>query len=414
MNLIDSASLVVTPNGYKASKLYSIIPSDGSGDMTFARTGNTATRVNSSGLIEPINANIPRLDYLGGGCPKLLLEPQRTNLNTYSDAFDNAAWTKLALTTTANTIASPDGTTNADSIFETIANDYHVASQSKSFTSGTAYTLSVFVKPNGRNFARILFGGNVFGNKYANFNLVTDEIVNTAGVTAKIESYSNGWKRCIATATAINSATEAVYFGPARNTTDGYITYTGDASLGIYAYGAQLEVGAYATSYIPTTTASVTRNQDTCEKTSATALIGQTEGTIFADFVLASLDESRVLIGDGTASNRIYLRVAPNGSLLFEVIIGTVTLATISTNVSFASIGSRYKLAAVYKTNDFAFYINGVQIGVDTSGTIANALTRFALDGYITTYANFNHKINSLALWKTRLQNSELATLTTL
>jgi hypothetical protein len=89
MNLLDTASLVVTPNGYKASKLYSIVPSDGTGDMTFARTGDTATRVNSSGLIESVTANKPRLDYLDSTCPKLLLEPQRTNLLTYSSDFDD-------------------------------------------------------------------------------------------------------------------------------------------------------------------------------------------------------------------------------------------------------------------------------------------------------------------------------------
>jgi hypothetical protein len=79
MALFDDASLVVTPNGYKAGTLYSIKPTSGAGDMTVVRA-TTATRVNSAGLIESMANNVPRLDYLNASCPSLLVEPQRTNL----------------------------------------------------------------------------------------------------------------------------------------------------------------------------------------------------------------------------------------------------------------------------------------------------------------------------------------------
>ena len=92
MALFDDASLVVTPNGYKEGTLYSIKPTSGAGDMTVVRA-TTATRVNSAGLIESVANNVPRLDYLNASCPSLLLEPQRTNLVTYSEQLDNAAWT---------------------------------------------------------------------------------------------------------------------------------------------------------------------------------------------------------------------------------------------------------------------------------------------------------------------------------
>ena len=84
MSLFESASLVITPNGTKASKLYSIKPTDGSGDLTVTRA-TTATRVNSAGLIETVSANVPRLDYSNGSCPSILVEPQRTNLVYPSD-----------------------------------------------------------------------------------------------------------------------------------------------------------------------------------------------------------------------------------------------------------------------------------------------------------------------------------------
>jgi hypothetical protein len=79
MSLLDTASLILTPNGYKASKLYSVKPTDATGDMVVSR-GTSATRVNSVGLIELMPIDVPRLDYTGGGCPKILVEPARTNL----------------------------------------------------------------------------------------------------------------------------------------------------------------------------------------------------------------------------------------------------------------------------------------------------------------------------------------------
>jgi hypothetical protein len=417
MNLLDTASLVVTPNGYKASKLYSIVPSDGTGDMTFARTGDTATRVNSSGLIETVLANKPRLDYLGGGCPKLLLEPQRTNLLNYSDAFDNAQWTKGELTVTANSTASPDGTTNADSLTETAANDYHITYQAKSLTTATTYTFSVFVKPNGRNFARMLFGNGPFpDNQYVYFNLVTDEIVKTASVTAKIETYANGWKRCIATCTADASSSDAVYFGPARNTTDGYVTYAGNASLGIFAYGAQLEAGAYATSYIPTTTASVTRNADTCSKSSATALIGQTEGTILLKLNVSNLESytRRIFtLSDSTTNNIIGFQISANlRRIVFYVTTSGVDQAVIISSDVVFNLNQDIAIAAAYKANDFVLYVNGVQIGTDNSGTIPTcSAIKFSEANDSAFYLG---KVNSVLLWKTRLTNQELVTLTTI
>jgi hypothetical protein len=412
MNLLDTASLVVTPNGYKASKLYSIVPSDGTGDMTFARTGDTATRVNASGLIESVLANKPRLDYLGGGCPKLLLEPQRSNLLNYSDAFDNAQWTKGELTVTANSTASPDGTTNADSLTETVANDYHIAYQAKSLTTATTYTFSVFVKPNGRNFARMLFGNGPFpDNQYVYFNLVTDEIVKTASVTAKIETYANGWKRCIATCTADASSSDAVYFGPARNTTDGYVTYAGNASLGIFAYGAQLEAGAYATSYIPTTTASVTRNGDSCNKTSATALIGQTQGTVFVDFIYKN-DLGYIYsqsLNSGYLDHFVIRNIGSN-TVRAECNLSGVSQFSISITVSDSQ---RYKIAIGYNSNDIAVYSNGILINTDNTFT-SPGFNQINIGDYSLGGAILGGRINSVALWKTRLQNAELVTLTTI
>lgn len=413
MSLFDSASLVVTPNGYKATKFYSVIPSDGTGDMTFARAGNTATRVNASGLIQAVNADIPRLDYTGVGCPKLLLEPQRTNLVTYSDAFDNAQWVKGELTITANSTISPDGTTNADSLTETVVNDYHIAYQAKSLTSGTTYTFSFFAKPNGRNFARILFGNGPFpDNQYAYFNLVTDEIVKTSSVTAKIETYANGWKRCIATLTADSSVSDAVYFGPARNTTDGYVTYAGNASLGIFAYGAQLEAGSYATSYIPTTTAAVTRNADSCSKTNASLLPTNYPFTLFGHGYLRQNNDALIGICDIT-SDEIYYNIASSANGF----VATARNGAISNAITSSGRSEGFhKVAAVFTSTNIKLFANGQLIATGSNAQTFNANANDILLGQIRVASDIGLRttLYSVAIFNQAKTDAECIALTSL
>ena len=111
-------SLALIPSGYKASKVYSILPNNGDGDFAFSR-GSGATRVNKDGFIETVLDNVPRLDYSDGGCPSLLLEPQRTNLVPYSEDFSNAAWAKGNVDISTADIVSPSGELNATKMTST-------------------------------------------------------------------------------------------------------------------------------------------------------------------------------------------------------------------------------------------------------------------------------------------------------
>ena len=406
MSLLDSASLVVTPNGYKASKLYSIVPSDGTGDMTFARTGDTATRVNSSGLIETVLANKPRLDYTGGGCPKLLLEPQRTNILKYSDDFSNGVWIKSNATISTNATISPDGTSNADKIIENTANDSH-ATYYASYVSSK--TFSFFAKAAERSWVYVISANN---NTY--FDLSTGTIGNIAsGSTAKMEYYGNGWYRC----TVYN--THPTYGASIFITTgNGTNSYTGNGTSGVYIWGAQLEDGSYATSYIPTTSASVTRNADNCYKSTASALIGQTEGTIFLDCILESANGGSIYFGitSGTFANFILLGkeagVTPN-KILFGL---QANSSLIFFNTSNSLTSNRIKLAIGYKNNDWAAYLNGTLVQSGTSSiTFSSSLNTigFGSNGSFTTTLD-KMNVYSAALWKTRLQNADLAALTTI
>jgi len=422
MSLFESASLCITPNGTKASKLYAIKPTSGAGDLSVTRA-TTATRVNSAGLIESVAVNVPRLDYTDSTCPSILVEPQRTNLFLRSQEFDNSSWTKSNTTVNANQTTSPDGTTTADKLNDIIigsSNDYLLNVQSAlSYTSGTPYTVSFYAKNIDRRYIYIRFVTNAFGtNKYAYFDLQNGVISKLdTGATANITSVGNGWFRCTATytATVTTSTIYGVYIGLSA---DGLNNFYVNASVkSVYIWGAQLEAGSYATSYIPTTSASVTRNADVISKTGISSLIGQTEGTLYTEVKVNKLigTASRYIfhVSDGTANNRIYIAFSGASSNILRARIFNGGTLQCSIDSSTITNTGTYKLALAYKNNDIVFYINGVQIGTDTSATIPTC-SRVDIGQNYAGASQFSDNVSLSTLFKTRLTNNELAELTTI
>ncbi len=377
MSLFESASLVVTPNGTKASKLYAVKPVDGSGDLTVTRA-TTATRVNSAGLIESVASNVPRLDYTNSTCPSILVEPQRTNVITNSNDFSNANWTDDGTTTkTPNSGISPDGTQNAIKITSNGGYNYKILPV---LSAGT-YTYSIYVK----------------ASASVNINIVINDIGGSGGTTKNIAVTTN-WQR----------------FNITKNVTLGTFVIIDYSSLqsgfDFYFYGAQVELSSYPTSYIPTTSASVTRNADIISKTGISSLIGQTEGTIFFDLEdYIELDIPCLTIDNGTNDNRIVLfRESGTGYLgLFLVSSGTPISAVSTTS---ASDG---KIAIAYTGTTFVMYRNGVQI-LTTTSAIPSSMSAVRFNGRVTNDFYTTRKIKSAILFKTRLTNAELATLTTI
>jgi hypothetical protein len=390
MSLLDTASLIVTPNGYKEGTLYSVIPSDGSGDMSVVRA-TTATRVNSAGLIESVANNIPRLDYSNGTCPSLLVEPQRTNLLAYSEQFDNLSyWTTYNASITANTTISPSGIQNADTITPSATTGGDVY---RLITLNGTYTATCYFKSGTATTARIGYSNGDLGV----YNLTNQTIVTTGSVTATIEDAGNGWYRCSLTTTITAGA---------------YVAYSSNGTTGqtIHLWGAQLELASYATSYIPTTSASVTRNADVISKTGISSLIGQTEGTMFLDVDFTEVSDYNGWFMKDVANFDTFAFIQRETSGIIAVgYYGSGALQARIETAPSQPIG-RYKIGFGYKNNDFVLYINGTQIGIDTSGSVSG-LMNFLDAHYSSTGSTLQ---NAIALWKTRLTNTQLAQLTTI
>ena len=364
-------------------------------------------------------SGLPRLDYLNSTCPKLLLEPQRTNNAPYSEEFNvNTFWAPTNCSITANNSTSPSGALNADTFTTTsTTTECQIRGGFAGITTvpGNVYTVSIYAKKGTANFLRIrnLFveNGTTSGNAWFNLNTGTVGTVESSQ-TASIVNAGNGWYRCILTATVGTTLTAPfidIGFSDAQ-------TFFPTSSVNGFLWGAQVELGSYASSYIPTLAASVTRGADACVKTGISSLIGQTQGTIFAEINVAKLlgIQSRyiLVISDNTANNRIYIAFSGSSSniLRARIFSGGVQQASINTG-TISSLGT-YKLALAYNNNDAVLYMNGAQIGTDTSVTIP-ACSQLNVCTNQAGANPFDDGINQALLFPTRLTNAQLAELTT-
>jgi hypothetical protein len=506
MSTYSDASLIFYPSGYKASKLYSLKPTDGSGDLTFTRA-SSATRVNAAGLIEDveiilptelivngdfengstgwslvgdfaisggkasitsasqysqltsqgtnfltsgkqyklqvdietlsisgsfayrftggavtpiltsqivdgkfeatftmpsngylwlqttgsytglnvsidnvsvkevITLNIPRIDYTGGGCGKLLLEPQRTNLLTYSEDFSNASWTKQAgITATYNTTEtlSPNGTYNA----------------TKFVGNGTTGVLKTSISVSGV-VSRSVYLKSVTGTTTATFKEPNTNVPSPITLTI-----TNEWQRF-------------EMIGDNGSSLQG-LQIDDITSDGIYMWGAQLEAGSYPTSYIPTSGTAVTRVADSnIAKTGISTFIGQTEGTMFAEIEIGITNATNRVIALNDGSNfSNFCMLSFNPQSRFQLEASPVNITT--TNTYPAGL---YKVAVVYSPSGCAIWVNGSQAATTaTATTITNYSKLFVGDSPFGI--GQNKRIQSAMIFKTRLSDADLALLT--
>ena len=398
-------------------------------EFTSTRALNTATRVNASGNIEIVNANIPRIDYFGGQA-SLLVEPSAVNLAFHSETWTSGSNWNLnnnvtRATGSTNNFLAPDGTLTANAISPTSVSNIHYLFSNNSpnitFTSGTIYTMSAFFKAGGTdlpvsgnagryvqmNFvaARFTQGG------YANFDLQNGVVTASGGTTdanrsARIQNYGNGWYRCSFTATC-NVDGGGVGVVALLITASGapiYQIFSGTVTDVLYGWGAQLETGSVATSYIPTTTGSVTRNADVVSVTGVSSLLGQTSGTFYLDITYALRGSSTAnrWLEISSATNNIGLAVAVT-DVIRSVVNGSSDILSLT-----PSTASGVKIAWGYDGSGVVLFVNGTQYALALGGAqVITALDKVLIDMSSTAGTRIaSARIRAISCYQTRLPNT--------
>lgn len=352
--------------------------------------------------------NVPRLTYQngGGGCPSLLLEKQSTNISNYNES--SSAFNAAIVTSASDLLGMKAYNVEADYSLGDAPNV-----PCSDFIANTTYTSSMYVDFNsltGTQFVVTMLGffpSVEFATMTVNKSTKAITSSTTGGGiwtinAAKIEHQKDEIYRVILTATPNTTG------GGARTYAD-----SGNFESANVA-GIQVEASSYATSVIlKSTSASATRVADACYKTGISSLIGQTSGSVFFDFTVDTIsaqtsDPVLWYMKDGGAGER-YVELYSNGNLIYVEIDGGGPIATITKSA--LTVG-RHKCAIAYATNDFVFYVDGLQVGTDTSGT-PNGFSTFGLQYYLSAYTG-QQKVNEAILFPTRLTNAQLAYLTTL
>lgn len=391
--------------------------------ITFTRA-SSATYYNSLGILVTAGIDVARLTYNPStlAAQGLLIEEQRTNLLTYSELFDNAVWVKTNanITVSANTTVAPDGTSNADTAtISTGGTDSRLNQGVAVANNSTSYTLTFYLKrvaAEAETRFDLRFAGGSSTLNYAcclNWSNLTINSVPGGSTPSgtSVTSVNNGWYRV--SVTGANNST--------GNTTCNCSLYPSTSSTGtvissgsVFLWGAQLEAGAFPTSYIPTTSAQVTRAADSASMTGTnfSSWYNATEGSIYSEVVSAPVSnivQQVYYISDNSSNNAMFLRRTTSATPSAAVVVGGVAQADVNSGTAAAS--STYKFGFAYKVNDFAASLNAGAVGTDTSGTIP-VVNQINLGSAFGTSQFLNGSIKKFVFYPRRLSNSELQALT--
>ena len=348
----------------------------------------TATRVNRDGLIEEVQSGVPRIDFTDSA-GSLLLEPQRTNLVTYSEDFSQWSLNTSGISSIeANYAASPEGLQNAYKVNFIVQSDSDLSlSQIHPITGGSTYVYSIYIKGEGTNIGKDVV---IKSKRHTG---------DSAGTTTT-QTLTNEWKRIDFTTTY------------AANNINGRLLISSNDATSCLVYGAQVELGSYPTSYIPTSGSAVTRNADVCNDAGDSNTFNDSEGVLYAEIAALANDGTFryiSLINDASnfvqiyykdSSNRISALVKSSGSTQFFV------------NHDLSNATNFIKVAIKYKQNDFALWVDGVEVATDTSGNAPTGLSELDFDflGGNKFYGN----CKELRVYNTALTDTELEELTTI
>jgi len=349
--------------------------------------------------------DVARFDHnpVTGESLGLLIEEQRTNLLLRSEEFDDASWTKTNATVTANTIVAPDGTLSAEKLITNSGSTGGNVNAAVTVT-GVPHTFSVYAKAGEVSLLRLVQGNTIL----AAFELTTQVVSIVSGTSASIVDAGNGWYRCSVVTTPEAGSRTYRIFG--RTSVE-----TGDGFSGIYIWGAQLEAGAFPTSYIPTVASQVTRSADAASMTGAnfSSWYRADEGTFYADYVSASGNSSQqVFFAAGTSGNNIQFLADNSASTGGGADVTRIRIQVNGSdqcNINLANPVSRstpYKGVVAYAVDDIAGSLNAGTVLTDTSALIP------VVDTLNIGGSNLSSTIKKLAYYPKRLANAELQALT--
>jgi len=386
--------------------------------ITFTRA-STATFFNSSGVLTSASNDVARFDYNPATLAPLglLIEESRTNLLLRSEEFDNASWVKIRATVTVNATTAPTGTAVADKLVEDTSTNTHESYQSVTIVANTLHTATFYLKAAERTRAKIwLLNGAISSGANASVNLGAGTITapnlfgTGSSASSSITNVGNGWYRCSIACIVDAASTTARAYIVLENAA-GNDNYTGDGTSGLFVWGAQLEAGAFPTSYIPTTTTALTRAADVASVNTLTPWFNAVEGTIYSESnTLANMTlTTRVFsFNDGGLNN--FIRTGVNGATLFDNfrvdVAGVAQASILSAYVN----GTVYKRATAYKANDFAYVSNGGAAQTDNSGAVP-AVDRLLL-GADSGFGYLNGHLRRIQYFPRRLPDSALQSLT--
>jgi len=379
----------------QGSELFSVLPSSGVGDFNFSRSGK-ATRINSQGLIEEVangqsRLNYPMIDGKVVGCPHHILEPQRTNYVFPSNGF--VSWTG-GLSMSQNYGISPDGSQNSTKI----------SGQGLIFTSPNRptsdYVFSVFAKNINEDSSIIQLRIDIPASLSAEFDLSNGTIVSNNTDDAKIEYYGNGWYRCIVIQNNDAIANTVIANGSVED-------------LSCEIFGAMLEESSYPTSYIPTNGSATTRSAETANGSGDSATFSDSEGVLMAEIsaLADDLNIEAISINANNADNRLALfKWNVSNRLQIRVNINGVTL--IDAGVSVSNIEDLNKISLKYKSGDYALWINGFEVYVNSLADTPIGLSNLSFDSNGSNGVPFKGKTKQLQYYNSALTDSELEQLT--
>lgn len=393
--------------------------------VTFTRS-TTATFVGSNGLIQTAAINDPRFGYNPATLTAkgLLIEETRTNLLTYSAQIDNAAWTKTNTTVSADAVASPDGTTSADKAIPTIIAGVHTVKQaSGTVTSGATVAASIYAKK--AEYTKILYRVGNAGETSAfqvavDLNAGTISAPSAYGVGATVTSASisdagNGWYRI----TLVGAISGLTAYNQINHVADasGNVVFAGDGTSGLYFWGAQIEAGAFATSYIPTVASTVARTADIAVMTGTnfSSWYNASEGTFVSSFEASpNTFTTYVAASNGVvAQNSMHMDNDGSGNMRVAYYSGSSAVALLSLG-AVGTLGAVNTLATAYKVNDFAASRNGGAVVTDTAGAVPVGVVQLNIgadpSGAAVNVSNTH--IRFITYYASRLTNAQLQALT--